>query len=154
MRAWWVAVVGWICVIFFSSTSTASYWCESAFSYLSGIFMSQVPRDSSPFGAVHLLADKGLHVTLFAILAVLLFRAMENPRVKVLRILAFGFVVGCCSEYLQSFFPDRDPAVRDVFINLGGTGLGLVVTRMLWARQAISGSQESRAYTFSRSDGG
>jgi VanZ family protein len=148
-----MAVFAWICVIFFSSTSTAWYWCESAFSYISGIFLSQVPRESASFGAVHLAADKGLHVTLFAILALLLFRAILSPRHRVFRILAFGLFIGCCSEYLQSFFPDRDPAVRDVFINLAGTGLGVLVHRILWAKRATAGSGESRAYTFSRSDG-
>ncbi len=148
-----MAVLAWICVIFFSSTSKASYWCESAFSYLSGIFLPQLPRESASFGAVHLAADKGLHVTLFAILALLLFRAMVNPRRKVVRILAFGLVVGCCSEYLQSFFPDRDPAVRDVLINLAGTGLGVVISRILWAKRVVTGTQEPRAYTLSHSDG-
>lgn len=153
MRIWWTAVAVWIGVIFFSSTSTASYWCESAFSYLSGIFMSGVPPTSTSFGAVHLAADKGLHVTLFAVLAVLLVRAMMDPRKKVVRILAFGFFVGCCSEYLQSFFPDRDPAFRDVLINLGGTALGVLVSRMSWARRFAAGTESSREYTFTSSDG-
>ena len=153
MKLWWINVAVWIGVIFFSSTSTASYWCESAFNYVSGIFMSGVPRDSTSYGAVHIVADKGLHVTLFAVLGVLLFRAMMDPRKKVVRILLFGFVVGCCSEYLQSFFPDRDPAFRDVLINLGGTALGLLVSRMSWARSVAAGTESSREYTFTSSDG-
>ena len=152
MRVWWVAVVGWIGVIFFSSTSTASRWCESAFSYLSGMFMSDLPRDSKPFGAIHLAADKGLHLTLFAILAVLLCQAMVSPRYKIIRILSFGLVAGCCSEYLQSFFPDRDPAIHDVFINLAGTALGMLIS-VVWARRTATGKDEAREYTFSNSDG-
>ncbi len=153
MRAWWVAVVGWIGVIFFSSTSTASRWCESAFGALSEFLLSGIPRDSSSFGMIHLIADKGLHVTLFAVLAVLLFRALVNPQGKVVRILSFGLVVGCCSEYLQSFFPDRDPAVRDVLINVAGTGLGVLISRMFRAKQTAAEAKESREYTFSHSDG-
>jgi VanZ family protein len=148
-----MSVAVWIGVIFFSSTSTASYWCESAFSYVSGIFMSGVPRDSTSYGAVHIVADKGLHVTLFAVLAVLLFGAMVHPGKKVVRILLFGFVVGCCSEYLQSFFPDRDPAFRDVLINLGGTGLGVLISRISWAKATAVQTQKDRAYTLSSSDG-
>lgn len=147
-----MAVVGWIGVVFFSSTSTASLWCESAFSFLSGIFMSRVPRDSTSFGAIHLIADKGLHVTLFTILAVLLYQAMVNPPHKIVRILSFGFVVGCCSEYLQSLFPDRDPAIRDVFINLAGTALGVLIS-VLWVRRTANEKQEFREYTFDSSDG-
>jgi len=147
-----VAVVGWIGVIFFSSTSTASRWSETAFGYLSGIFISSLPRDSSSFGVIHLAADKGLHVTLFAVLAVLLFRAMADPRHKVVRILLFGLTVGCCSEYLQSFFPDRDPAVRDVLINLGGTAVGVLVSLVLPRRRTAVGTGEAREYTLSCSD--
>jgi VanZ family protein len=145
-------VVAWIGVIFFSSTSAASLWCESAFSYLSGIFISDVSRDSKSFGAIHLAADKGLHLTLFAVLALLLYQAMANPRYKVARILSFGLLVGCCSEYLQSFFPDRDPAIRDVFINLAGAALGVLIS-IFWTRRTTMGKQGSEQYTFSRSDG-
>jgi len=147
-----VGVAAWIGVIFFSSTSTASRWCESAFSYLYHMLISGVPQNSSSFGAIHLAADKGLHLTLFAILALLLYRAMVAPRHKVIRILSFGLLVGCCSEYLQSFFPDRDPAVRDVFINLAGTGFGVLIS-IFWPKRAVTGEQDSREYTFSRSDG-
>src|SRR4051812_43042572 len=114
--------------------------------------MSGIPRDSTSFGALHLAADKGLHLTLFAVLGILLYCAMVNPRNKVVRILSFGLVVGCCSEYLQSFFPDRDPAIRDVFINLAGTELGILI-RILSGRRMASGKQEAREYIFSGSDG-
>jgi VanZ family protein len=148
-----MAVVAWIGVIFFSSTSTASRLCETAFSYVSGILLSGIPRDSNSFGVVHLVADKGLHVTLFAVLGILLFQAITNPRRKVVQILLFGLVVGCCSEYLQSFFPDRDPAIRDVVINLAGTGVGVLVSRILWTRRTTLATKEAPEYTFSRPDG-
>jgi VanZ family protein len=153
VRIWWISVAAWIGVIFFSSTSTASYWCESAFNYVSGIFMSGVPRDSTSYGAVHLAADKGLHITLFAVLGLLLVGAMVRPRKKILRILTFGFVVGCCSEYLQSFFPDRDPAFRDVLINLGGTGLGVLISRLWWKKRTAVRTQKDREYSLTSSDG-
>jgi VanZ family protein len=56
--------------------------------------------------------------------------AVENsPSVqwKIVVILLLGLLVGSCSEFLQSFFPDRDPAFRDVLINVGGTLAGVVV---------------------------
>ena len=50
-----------------------------------------------------------------------------------------GALVGLCSEFLQRFFPDRDPAIRDVIINICGTALGLaicaVVIRMYTQRR-------------------
>jgi VanZ family protein len=147
-----VAVIGWIGVIFFSSTSTASLWCETAFSYLARFFIAGIPRDSGSFGIIHLVADKGLHVTLFTVLAILLTLAMASGRRKVVRILAFGFLVGCCSEYLQSFFPDRDPAIRDVLINLAGTGFGALIGRLLSLDRATE-AQDAQRLTFSHSDG-
>lgn len=123
--------MAWIGVIFFSSTSTALLWSESAFGFLSHLVLSGLPHDSTSFGIIHLAADKGLHVTLFAVLALLLSIAMLSPNLKVIRILLFGLFIGCCSEYLQSFFPDRDPAVRDVFINLSGTAIGVAISALI-----------------------
>ena len=126
-RAWLFPVALWISVIFFSSTSLASRWCESTFTYVSGVLFSQLHPHSSPYEWVHLLADKGLHVTLFCVLAILLWQALPKSRQKVLAIIACGAVVGSCSEFLQRFFPDRDPAIRDVLINVAGTALGVVI---------------------------
>jgi VanZ family protein len=121
---WRSAVAAWIAVIFFSSTSLASEWCESGFSYVSSLLFRQHPHSSS-YDLVHLLADKGLHVTLFCMLAILLWQALPNVEHRVLIILTCGAAVGSCSEFLQRFFPGRDPAIRDVLINIGGTALGL-----------------------------
>jgi VanZ family protein len=125
--AWRAAVAVWICVIFFSSTSLASAWCETAFANFAGMVLKQAPPQSSFYNLLHLLTDKGLHVMLFCVLGVLLWQALPNVRRKTLPILACGAVVGSCSEFLQRFFPDRDPAIHDVLINIAGTGLGIFV---------------------------
>lgn len=127
MNVWYVAVAGWIAVIFFSSTTLASEWCEELFAWLSSILFGSLHTSESSYSVLHLLADKGLHVTLFLVLALLLWRAYSTKHAKVWLILATGLVVGSCSEFLQSFFPGRDPAVRDVFINFVGTSLGAMV---------------------------
>lgn len=121
---WWFAVAAWIVVIFFSSTSTAGRWSENAFRYLTSAFRS---TDPPHFDLIHLLADKSVHVGLFCMLAILLWQALYHSRAKALKIIGLGAVVGSCSEFLQRFFPDRDPAVRDVLINIGGTCLGIAV---------------------------
>ena len=123
---WIWAVLAWIGVIFVSSTSLASKWAEGLFDFISSEFLSGLHRDSPSFGIVHLVADKGFHVSLFCILAILLWLAIMYDGRKWLLILLSGAVVGTCSELLQRFFPDRDPAVRDVLINIGGTALGLM----------------------------
>ena len=119
----WVSIA-WIGVIFFSSTSRALLICETAFAYVSLLLLDPETLKTPSFHIMHFLADKGLHVTLFFVLAVLLWNAMPNQRNRLVVIPLMGLAVGSCSEFLQRFFPDRDPAIRDVLINLGGTVLG------------------------------
>jgi VanZ family protein len=108
------------------------------FSYFSGLLFSSIQPHTSPYEWLHLLADKGLHVTLFLILAVLLWKAIPPMRGKAGFILLAGLVVGSCSEFLQRFFPGRDPALRDVLINLGGTAIGLALSLILFQSRALS----------------
>ncbi len=92
----------------------------------------------SSFSVFHLLADKGLHVTLFVVLAILLRNALPPGRFRTVQILALGLIVGSCSEFLQRYFPDRDPALRDVLINFGGTALGLALIAVARTQQKTS----------------
>jgi VanZ family protein len=122
-QKWAVLTAGWVLVIFFSSTSLAARWCESAFSSISAWLMPAAAHEPSEL--LHVIADKGLHVALFFVLALLLWNTVTaGGRVRFAVILAAGLVVGSLSEYLQSLFPDRDPALRDVLINLAGVAAG------------------------------
>ena len=85
----------------------------------------------SVYSFVHLLADKGFHVTLFLVLAVLLWKALPPGSWKVAGILILGAIMGSASEFLQSFFPGRDPAIRDVLINIAGTAIGATLVAWL-----------------------
>ena len=147
-NAWIWAVIAWIGVIFFSSTSLASKWAESTFRYFSDQLFSQLQNSPDSFGIVHLLADKGFHVSLFCILAIFLWQALSPSSNKNWVILLCGAVVGSCSEFLQRFFPDRDPAIRDVFINIAGTALGLGLCHIvatLFSRWSRHSRVETRA---------
>jgi VanZ family protein len=97
----------------------------------SALFVGHVIQaGDSVYRVIHLLADKGFHVTLFSILAVLLWRAIPAGPRKIISILLVGGIVGSISEGLQSFFPGRDPAIRDVLINIAGTAFGIaLITR-------------------------
>ncbi len=145
MNAWYLAVAAWISVIFFSSTSLASQLCEELFRWLSALLFARLPPTDPSYGVLHLLADKGLHVTMFLVLALLLWKAYSSKPGKVWLILLTGLIVGSCSEFLQRFFPGRDPAVRDVLINLGGTALGvslvLFVSRLRSTPHPRTGSE-------------
>jgi VanZ family protein len=128
MNAWLWAAIAWIGVIFFSSTTVAGKSSEEAFSALSKLLLTHLQPGTSPYDLVHLLADKSVHVGLFFVFAMLLWRALPNAPGRVISILVAGAVVGSCSELLQMLFPGRDPAFRDVLINIGGTALGLGVS--------------------------
>jgi VanZ family protein len=132
-NGWILAVIVWIGVIFFSSTSLASQWCEEGFHFLSGIIFSHLHPDDSSYGLIHLLADKSVHVGLFLVLALLLWRILPNAPWKIVAILVSGALVGSASEFLQRFFPGRDPAVRDVLINIGGSAIGAAVC-LMWVK--------------------
>jgi VanZ family protein len=125
MNAWSWAVIGWIGLIFFSSTSTAGSWSEHAFRYLVKSLFPELWQGSSSYGHVHYLAHKSVHLTLFFVLAILLWKALSNSRSKIAVILLIGAAVGSCSELLQRFFAGRDPAILDVLINVGATALGV-----------------------------
>jgi VanZ family protein len=140
----WV-VFAWIGVIFFSSTSLASKWAEGSFGLLSRALLGQMDEHSSSYSVIHLLTDKGFHVTLFCVLAILLWLAVHQSKHKGRIILLVGAVVGSCSEILQRFFPDRDPAIRDVLINIGGTALGIGICLLLSRIQTQRGEQPASA---------
>jgi VanZ family protein len=134
VNRWWYAALAWVGVIFFSSTSLASQWCERAFAFLSELLLGRKVVQQPSFDLVHLLADKGLHVAMFLILAMLLWRALPAGPFRAWQILVLGLIVGSCSEFLQRFFPGRDPAIRDVLINLGGTALGVASSSLAASR--------------------
>jgi VanZ family protein len=122
---WLWALVAWLGVIFFSSTSLASKWAETSFRTLSEVLLGGLSSDSSSYGLLYLLTDKGFHVTMFCVFAVLLWRTLAHTENKIWVILIAGAIIGSCSELLQGLFPNRDPAVRDMLINVGGTALGI-----------------------------
>lgn len=136
VNPWAAAVLAWIGVIFFSSTSIAAEWSETAFHFISHLLFRRLTTDDPSYNWIHLIADKGFHVTLFSVLAILLWNLLANPRWKIARILVVGAIVGSCSEFLQRFFPGRDPAVRDVLINIAGTGVGIAAMVTLAKRRS------------------
>src|SRR3954471_896858 len=107
-RYWMIAVMGWTAVIFFSSTSLAGSLSEQAFDALSTLLFQGWQSAPGLYHPVHFVADKSVHVSLFAIFAVLLWNALPDISRKLGYVILAGTVVGCGSEFLQRFFPGRD----------------------------------------------
>lgn len=128
-KRWTLAALSWLALIFFSSTSYAGQWCERAYDSVLGTPYGTVHVPGTPEHLLHFLAQKTVHVTLFTVFAMLLWKALPESRWHFALVISIGLVTGICSELLQMLFPGRDPAVRDALINLGGTILGATIMR-------------------------
>ncbi len=127
-RRWLAAALAWTGLILFSSTSLAAQYSERAFQRIRAWLFGAYPPEASS-GMLHFIAEKSVHLTLFFVLGVLLSRLFSGTRLRrFAQIVVTGLIVGSVSEFLQRFFPGRDPALRDVLINLAGAALGAVAS--------------------------
>ena len=133
-RVWWMAIAAWIAVIGFSSTNAAFDYCERAYDWLYGLVFGAGSSSSAGDSLLHILADKGLHISLFLVLGILLCQVIPEHN-RFVKVVLAGLIIGSGSEYLQSFFPGRDPAIRDVLINVAGTSLGAFAAIRIAKRQ-------------------
>jgi VanZ family protein len=130
---WMTAVTGWIAMIGFSCTSLAGSWSERAFHAVSAFLFQQLQLGVGGSPLVHFLAEKSVHVCLFATFAVLLWNTLPNSFRKLGYVILAGTLLGCGSEFLQRFFPGRDPALRDVCINAAATICGAVMSLVVFS---------------------
>jgi VanZ family protein len=110
----WMAVVFWMGVIFaFSAT----------------------PSLASPFEpAYDFILRKLAHLTVFAVLTVLLFRAFRlhvtRPTYAWLLAIFVAVLYACSDEWHQTFVPGREGTVRDIVIDcLGVVGVWVLASR-------------------------
>jgi glycopeptide antibiotics resistance protein len=133
----WTGVLPvWVGLILFSSTSLAGQVSDAA---LTRFVVTHIRRhdvfDLYHRWHVYFLAEKAVHITLFIVLALLLWRLLPDIPGKVVVVFLCGASLGCCSELVQSLFPDRDPAVRDVLINAVATAIGAAAAFFYTRRQ-------------------
>ena len=89
----------------------------------------------SPFTMVRVefFLRKAAHVSEYAVLAVLLYRAFVHTVFQSRRVLSAGLVLLSCAAYAasdefhQSFVPSRTASLRDVTIDLGGATLAVLL---------------------------
>ena len=99
-------------------------------------FSAQPDLPHVPQSLLDLLVRKGAHMTEYAILAVLLYRALvpavvrEGPSAPLLAwLLAVAYAMS--DEVHQSFVPGRTAAVLDVGIDATGALLGLIALHLV-----------------------
>ncbi len=105
----WLPALGWMLLIFWFSSQ------------------SDLPSASMP--VLELLLKKGAHFGAYAILAILLARAIALPRYGRRAAFALAVLYAISDEFHQSFTPGRMPQATDVLIDAAGAWWGLYALR-------------------------
>jgi|SRR5580693_4228060 VanZ family protein len=129
----WLPVLLWMVVIFSASADSHSYEHSSRFiePFLHWLFPNMPQGD---IDKIHHVIRKCGHLTEYAILALLLWRALHASKnnlpawswPKVGGTLLLVFLYAASDEFHQSFVPTRTPLVSDVFIDTTGGAIGLL----------------------------
>jgi VanZ family protein len=131
---YWLPAALWTCVIllassdFFSGAQTAG-WLQPLISTIVG---HSLP--AAQFERIHFLVRKSAHLTEYAILGALLFRAVRGERQQwSLRwstaAVVLAAVVASADEWHQTFIPSRTGALSDVVLDTVGATLAQILIR-------------------------
>jgi VanZ family protein len=132
----WLPVLVWMAVIF--SASSDSHSAEHSSRILEPILHWLFPNmPQERVEEIHHLARKCIHLTVYAILALLVWRAVHQSKnnlpawswPKVGGTLLVVFLYAASDEFHQSFVATRTALVSDVFIDTAGGAIGLLA---LW----------------------
>ena len=130
---YWLPLPIWLGVIFVGSTSVMS--AEHTSRYVVPFLLWLKPGMSpAAIWTILVVARKCAHVTEYAVLALLLWRALRSvPVLRTKTLMVFGTVLlGCAlfaasDEFHQTFVKSRTPSVRDVLLDVGGALVGLFI---------------------------
>ena len=135
---YWLPPIVWMILIFSASADAHSYQHSSAlFEPLLHRLFPQISQ--AHVELIHHLFRKAGHVTEYALLALLLWRAIRQPQKNEQRpwrwdeaglSLASVFLYAASDEFHQIFVPSRTPLVSDVCIDTCGGAFGLI---LLWS---------------------
>jgi len=123
----------WMALIFTASSDTHSY--EHSSRFIEPLLHWLFPGMRQPdIERIHHVFRKGAHLTEYAILALLLWRALHVSKnelpawswPKVGGTMLLVLLYAAADEFHQSFVPTRTPLVADVFIDTAGGAIGLL----------------------------
>jgi len=134
----WIAVLGWIIVIFSFSSQVANE-SNNLSTNVTEIVVETVHKvvPDKEFDIVELnhYIRKNAHFFLYLILGLLLMNALnENKSLLKKYIIAailMGGIVASSDEFHQGFIPGRGPGIKDVFIDISGLFLGVIIYSLL-----------------------
>ena len=130
---YWLPLLIWLGVMFVGSTNLMS--SEHTSRYIVPFLLWLKPGMSpSTIWIILVVVRKCAHVTEYAILALLLWRALRSiPVLRAKTVILFGAVLMGCAlfaasdEFHQTFVKSRTPSVRDVFLDIAGALVGLLI---------------------------
>jgi VanZ family protein len=135
---YWLVPLAWMSLIFFGSSDSQSYTHSSRL--IEPLLHWLFPHMSQPhIEAIHHVIRKCAHLTEYAILCILVWRALRKPVRKDTRpwswreaaiAILIVFLYASTDEFHQMFVPTRTPMVSDVFIDTSGAIIGMII---LWA---------------------
>jgi VanZ family protein len=131
----WLPVVVWMAFIFAMSTGLGSAEHTSRFI---GPFLHWLLPDASAetIAGLHFLIRKAAHFTEYAILALLLLRALGPGGFRSLGLaLLIAAAYAGTDEFHQSFVAGRTPSLGDVLIDTGGAFVALAMAAIWSARR-------------------
>lgn len=130
----WLPVFIWIIFVFIGSTDLMS--AEHTSRFIAPFLRWFVPDVSdATIASVQLIVRKGAHLTEYAILAALLYRASRQNLRSLMRAALIAFVIAaiCAAldEFHQSFVASRTASPWDVMIDCFGVLIGLLLCHLV-----------------------
>jgi VanZ family protein len=130
---YWLPLLIWLGVIFVGSTNVMSTAHTSRYVIPVLLWFKPGMTPETIWQTIVFIRKCG-HVTEYAILALLLWRALRSlPSLRTKALMVFGAVLlGCAmfaasDEFHQVFVKSRTPSVRDVVLDVTGAVLGLLI---------------------------
>jgi VanZ family protein len=130
---YWLPVLIWMAVIFGASADPHSH--DRTRHFFRPIILWFFPHISDQeFDQIHFVLRKCCHLTEYAILGLLVFRALSHSKTslwawswpRVGGALLIVFLYAATDEFHQSFVPGRTALFSDVCIDTGGAAIGLL----------------------------
>jgi VanZ family protein len=142
----WLPALFWMGLILFASTDVGSEGIS--YGLLKPVLRWFDPHISEPsIYEINIFLRKTMHVIQFAILAILVWRARNSmgrpPRLGNLGGIVFTLFIAAIfaagSEWVQHFMKFRGSCVSDVWLDMGGASLGLLLLFLYkWVRRHFS----------------
>ena len=127
---YWLPILVWMTLIFIGSSDVLS--AEHTSRFIEPLLRWLRPGISpATIAKVHLLVRKAGHVSEYAVLAVLVYRALVHTLLAGRAFASAALVLATCAlyaasdEFHQSFVPSRTASPRDVMIDISGAFLAV-----------------------------